>query len=158
MLYIGIDPGFTGAVAALDEQGNFVSVVDVPTFEIVGGAKKKTRLDVVGIARIIRDLKPCKAVLEDVHSMPEQGITGAFAFGRGLGVWEGILAALEVSTHMVSPLKWKKATMEGMGKEKDASRLRALALFPTADLRLKKHHGRADALLMALYLYRQERS
>ncbi len=36
-------------------------------------------------------------------------------------------------------------------KDKEASRLRAQQLFPSADLRLKKHHGRAEALLLAAY-------
>ena len=70
-------------------------------------------------------------------------------YGVGYGIWIGILAALNIPYTEVHPVTWKSKIMAGMGKEKDASIARAKQLYPTADLSLKKHHGRADALLIA---------
>jgi hypothetical protein len=86
--------------------------------------------------------------------MPEQGVSSSFRFGRGLGLWEGILSAFQIPFVKVTPQRWKKNLLDGMGKEKDASRLRAQTLFPSLDLSLKKHHGRGDALLLAEFLRR----
>ncbi len=161
MIYIGIDPGFDGAIAAIDQQGRVVRVYDTPTLEVKGGAKKKRVMDVLTVVKLINRMKDntdehIRASLEDVHSMPKQGVASSFSFGRGLGIWEGLLCALGIPVQMVSPQKWKKVMMDGMGKHKDASRLVAQRMFPDADLHLKKHHGRADALLMAAWLRRLE--
>jgi crossover junction endodeoxyribonuclease RuvC len=74
-----------------------------------------------------------------------------FSFGKNYGTWLGIMAALKIPHQQVSPATWKKSILSDMGKEKDASRVKAMQLFPNSqrDLYLKKHHGRADALLMA---------
>ena len=72
-----------------------------------------------------------------------------FTCGLGMGVWLGILAALALPHSRVRPQVWKKAL--GLSKDKEAARLRAMQLFPGAELRLKKHHGRAEALLLARY-------
>lgn len=156
-LFVGIDPGLFGAVAALREDGSLEGIWDTPTLCVIGGKKVKRHFYIGVMAEILRKLCPCRAALENVHSMPKQGVTSSFCFGRGLGTWEGILAALQIPVHMVAPYKWKQATMEGMGWQKDASRVRGLQLFPDAPLQLKKHHGRGDALLMAYWLWKTER-
>jgi len=92
--------------------------------------------------------------LEKVHAMPGQGVTSMFSFGEGYGVWQGILAGLQIPFDLVAPQTWKKHTMRDCSKEKGASMVKALQLYPQADIRLKKHHGRADALLIAEYLRR----
>jgi crossover junction endodeoxyribonuclease RuvC len=76
-----------------------------------------------------------------------------FTMGRGLGTWEGVLAGLGIPYELVTPQRWKKALMDGMGKDKDASRLQAIRLFPAiaGQLARKKDDGRADALLIAEY-------
>ena len=73
--------------------------------------------------------------------------------GFGYGLWIGILATLEIPYTTVRPAQWKKAF--SLGKDKEASRLRAMQLYPGADPRLKKHHDRAEALLLASYGLRQ---
>ena len=158
MNYMGIDPGFDGGIAVVNENGNLQGLHDTPTLEVSGGSKTKRRYCLPAMVAIINKYGACRVALEDVHSMPKQGVASSFVFGRGLGVWEGILSALNIPIHMISPQKWKKAMMDGMGKDKDASRVRALELCPAAitGLNLKRHHGRADALLMALYLRQLE--
>ena len=156
MRYIGIDPGLGGAVAVLGSDGFADALHDAPV-AIVGKKREHVAARMVGI------LKPYAensvAALELVHSMPKQGVASAFNFGRGLGLWIGILAALGIPYDLVTPQRWKGVMMDGMGKEKDAARLRAMQLFPfeSDQLALKKHHGRAEALLIAEYRRRHGR-
>ena len=97
--------------------------------------------------------------IEKIHSMPGQGVASMFSMGEGFGIWQGILQAFFMPTTFITPQAWKKALMAGMPKEKDASRIRAIQLFPSVaeELKLKKHHGRADALLIAEFLRRQQK-
>ena len=81
--------------------------------------------------------------------MPGQGVRSMFTCGYGYGLWLGILAALQMPYTPIRPVVWKKAL--GLGKDKEAARLRAQQLFPSADLRLRKHHGRAESLLLPHY-------
>lgn len=151
MRYIGIDPGLSGAVAVLSGAlGLEFTLLDTPV-AMVG---KKREYVAVRMVELLRPYaENSVAALESVHSMPKQGVASAFNLGRGLGLWIGILAALGISCDMVPPQRWKGVMMDGMGKEKDAARLRAMQLFPAASdhLALKKHHGRAEALLIAEY-------
>lgn len=166
MRYIGIDPGISGAVAALHlKRGELLDVllVDTPSFKV----GKKNEYDAHSMARIINIFLNeesmaqhdvgCHFIIESVHSMPNQGVASTFQFGKGFGMWLGILAALGCEYTLVSPQSWKKVMLADMPKEKDAGRLRAMQLFPSAADRLSraKDDGRADALLMAEYLRRQ---
>ena len=81
--------------------------------------------------------------------MPGQGVSSTWTTGYGFGVWLGVLAALALPHTRVRPAIWKRAM--GLGKDKEQARLRAIQLFPSADLRRKKDHGRAEALLLAWY-------
>lgn len=152
MIWLGIDPGLDGAVAAIID--GTIHLWDSPALQV--GTKREP--DASGMACLVRDYcsagpEHVCAAIESVHSMPEQGVASSFAFGKGFGIWLGILATLRISHELVTPQRWKKAMLDGMPKDKDASRQKALQLFPQAagDLRLKKHHGRADALLIAEY-------
>lgn len=153
---IGIDPGKTGAVAIRWPDDKW-SIYDCPTVKIKSGKSTKEFCDPQGMAELL-DLPPLieggiHAYIEKVGPMPGQGVTSMFRFGEGFGMWQGILAALKIPHTMVTPQRWKKETMQGMGKDKDASRIRARQLFPELcpQLNLKKHHGRADAILIAEY-------
>lgn len=158
MIYVGIDPGLSGAVAAIDHDGKIVLLQDTPTFLVGGKHKDKRDYAQIGMIYILRNIpRPNTAALELVHAMPGQGVTSMFTMGRGFGLWEMALVSLVIPYDKITPQRWKKTMMDGMPKEKDASRLRAQQLFPNADLKLKKHHGRADALLIAEYLRRTVR-
>jgi len=67
----------------------------------------------------------------------------------GFGVWLGLLGSLGLAHTHVRPGVWKRSL--GFSKDKEAARLRAMQLFPGADLRRKRDHGRAEALLLAWY-------
>lgn len=162
MIYIGIDPGLSGAVAVIDEDtpDAGVKVFDTPTI-LVEGEKTKRKYLVPAMALLLKPYADLEnrmgqkvlAVLENVHSMPKQGVASSFCFGEGKGMWEGILAAFEIPTELVSPQRWKKIIMADQGKDKSAARFKAMTLFPSlADqLKLVKYDGRAEALLMAEY-------
>lgn len=170
MLYIGIDPGFTGAVAVIDTDFDMVSFWDTPTAQVKTAPRRKTVQDVLEnrkpkhgvkqeylpsqMAVILRDLKDanCHVWLEKVGAMPGQGVTSMFRFGVGFGLWQGIIAALELPMTLVTPQAWKKEIMVAVS-DKDATRIKAQSLYPSCvkDLCMIKHQGRADALMIAEY-------
>jgi hypothetical protein len=166
MIYVGIDPGLSGAVAVIEPDS--VQLFDSPTWEIKSTKRVRGKTievihheyDVNGMNQLLMAVtlrvpsKEIMAGLEKVHSMPDQGVASGFKFGMGYGIWQGILSALGIAYQTIPPQRWKKTMMDGMGKEKDASMIVAQKLFPTADIRLRKHHGRADALLLAEYMRR----
>ena len=84
--------------------------------------------------------------------MPGQGTRSMFVCGYGYGCWLDILAALQVPYTAVRPGVWKRRL--GLGADKEQSRLRAQQLFPGADLRRKRDHGRAESLLLAYWGWR----
>jgi len=156
MIYIGIDPGLNGAVGVVGDALSPFSlpfVHDTPT-ALVEGEKSKHKYLAPAMALLLKPYagrKDVLAVLENVHSMPKQGVASSFGFGEGKGLWEGILAAYEIPTELVSPQRWKKEMMADQGKDKSAARFKAMALFPhlAEQLKLVKYDGRAEALLMA---------
>jgi crossover junction endodeoxyribonuclease RuvC len=154
--FIGIDPGKSGAVGIIrsGENGLVVEAFDTPTMKAAKGTKNS--YDVPGMLALITKAKeggPVYAMLESVHSMPGQGVSSTFDFGKGFGIWIGILAALKVPYTLVSPVRWKKAMLADMTQDKGVSRTRAKQLFPDqANLfSLVKDDGRAEAVLMAEY-------
>jgi crossover junction endodeoxyribonuclease RuvC len=153
LIYIGIDPGLHGAVGVLTSEGQFV--FDTPTM-VVSGAKERDEYNTAGMAALLRPYSfsaPILVVLEAVHSMPKQGVSSSFKFGKGLGIWLGIIAAFNLPLEMPSPQRWKKEMLADQGKDKSASRYKAIQIFPAMaeQLKLVKHDGRAEALLMAEY-------
>lgn len=155
MRILGIDPGTTGAIALLDHGNVFEVAVDVPTMQR-GISSKKQAINAAELARIVRELRPDVACVELVQAMPPRGnssgmgAASAFNFGESAGVIRGVLAALGIETHYVTPQSWK--TRAGLkGSDKEASRALAIRLWPHAPLGLKKHAGRAEALLIARY-------
>ena len=131
------------------------AVFDTPTCLV----DTKRKYLVGAMARLLKPFanhQDVVVVLENVHAMPKQGVSSSFCFGEGKGMWEGILGAFDIPFDLVSPQRWKKEIMADQGKDKSAARFKAMALFPSlADqLKLVKHDGRAEALLMAEYARR----
>lgn len=160
VFYLGIDPGFSGALAVLHE--NTAVVFDVPIVKVKTKKGFKTFFDMTGMARLLRRYANpstngfiVHAAIEKVGSMPEQGIVGAFRFGEGYGLWRGMLTAYNIPFTEVMPGQWKGEMMHGLGTEKGHSILRAKQLFPTVVLDRKKDDGRAEALLIAEFLRRE---
>ena len=148
-LYIGIDPGLDGAIGFIHTH---VRAVRTPTIKV--GKRRQYRAQ--EMAEILwgcipyTDGEPYSlfAVLESVHSMPKQGVASAFSFGRGFGLWEGILATLHIPYLLVAPQTWKAVMLRDMPKDKNAAKLQASRLWPELD---RLSDGEAEALLMAEY-------
>lgn len=141
---LGIDVGMAGALAFYDSAE--LIIYDMPVFE----RNKTSRPDCHRIADIIREQKPDHAFIEQTNAF-KMGATGAYNFGWSCGVPEAILATLGIPFTYVTPQAWKKAM--NCPKDKDAARSRATQLMPqfAHNWPLKKHDGRAEASLIALY-------
>lgn len=147
MIYLGIDPGLTGAWAAINHNGEYIACGDMPVHQgrVVASALRKS------ILGAIPSLETASIVVEQVHAMPNQGVTSMFNFGHTCGVIHAVAEMLPYPVTFVTPQCWKKHA--GLiGTEKSASLLLARNIWAEAPLHLKKHHGRADALLMARWL------
>jgi hypothetical protein len=79
------------------------------------------------------------------------GVSSSFSFGDSFGCCRSIVAANNIAITMVSPAQWKRYFK--LEKDKELSRALAVRLFPGATLHLKKHSDRAEALLMARWLW-----
>jgi crossover junction endodeoxyribonuclease RuvC len=147
---IGIDPGQTGAVAIIGDDRCYV--LDTPTETVKKGKGTKTEYLPAEMAQMLSGFKNVHCYIEKVGAMPGQGVTSMFNFGKGFGLWLGILAAHGIPYTLVTPQAWKKEIMQGIS-DKDAARGRAQQLFPqvSSQLSRKKDIGRADALLIAEY-------
>lgn len=161
MIYIGIDPGMKGAVGVVQPTaaGTMISAIDTPI--IAGGKKTKDAYDIPAMVNALAGLRPLGELcvyIELVGAMPGQGVTSMFNFGKGYGIWLGILVALKMPYTLVRPASWKKVMMSDMDKEKRSSRLRASQLFPnhTSLFARVKDDGRAEAVLLAEYGRRQQ--
>jgi crossover junction endodeoxyribonuclease RuvC len=151
VIILGIDPGLSGALALYDTSEQTVEVFDMPVLELVRNGKKKGEVSAQALANLLAGRGIKAAYLERVNAMPGQGVTSVFSFGRSTGIVEGILAAYDIPTTLVTPQAWQKAVGQRAGK--DGSRERAMQLFPAqADLfQRKKDDGRSDAALIAYY-------
>ena len=156
MKYLGIDPGLSGAFVILGDHGE-LQFFDTPTATVKSGKKLRHTMDCAQIVSVLmHELGRCAEVtvaLERVAAMPGQGVSSMFNFGMGFGMWQGILAALQLPYTLVHSTSWKSKLMRDMGKEKGAAIVRAKQLYPMAagSLTRKKDDGRADALLLAHY-------
>lgn len=160
-VFIGIDPGIGGAVVVyVPSEGRHV-IDDMPVVEVGDGKKTKTVVSAHALADMLRVYEGRSDVMcavENVSAMPGQGVVSMFSFGRSFGVILGVLSALRIPHLLVAPQRWKKSMMKDMGKEKDASVVRALQIYPLLSEHLiskrgKKLDGRADALLLSQYAY-----
>ena len=153
-MIIGVDPGITGALALIDGE-RFVRAFDMPAVTKTHG--KGQEVNAYLLADIFSDALDLSrgeltAHVEQVASMPGQGVSSMFSFGMSAGVVAGVIGAMGIKKVMVRPQAWKNSF--GLkGKEKDASRTLAISMYPEAApiLARKKDVGRADALLIATY-------
>lgn len=151
MRMLGIDPGINGALAlyvAVDDRAFIADVIDIPTTGDKGEAARRVHGSI--LVDWIRDQHATHAYIENVGSMPDQGIASAFRFGRAVGAIECAVEAARVPFTLVSPVVWKK--MFGLkGPDKEQSRQLAARRFPDATrwLARKLDHQRAEAMLIA---------
>jgi crossover junction endodeoxyribonuclease RuvC len=148
---IGIDPGLSGAIAIISPEN--LKIFDMPTMTVERNGKAKRQVSASELAEMLYlySGRDCHVYCERVSAMAGQGVTSVFSFGRSFGMIEGILAAFKMPVTFVPPATWVKAVGRGQGK--DASRARAMELFPSDQEQFKrvKDDGRADAALIAYW-------
>ena len=157
MFIIGIDPGISGSICFL-ENGIIKDVIEMPT--MTEGKKNKKQVNGSQIYNEISfriktyEKKNIKVVIEQVSAMPGQGVTSMFNFGQSFGILKGICSAMQLPIYFVRPAKWKKY-FNLINSEKDASRTRAIEIFPyfSSNLSKKKDSNKADAILIASYFH-----
>ena len=157
MLVIGIDPGISGSICFF-QDGKIMDVVEMPI--MTEGKKNKKQVNGSQIFNEISlrikniDKKDIKVVIEQVSAMPGQGVTSMFNFGQSFGILKGICSAMQLPMYFVRPAKWKKY-FNLINSEKDASRTRAIEIFPyfSSQLSRKKDSNKADAILIANFYY-----
>ena len=155
MFIIGIDPGISGAICFF-ENGKIIEIIDMPN--MTDGKKSKKQVNGAQIYNEIYERiknipkHEINVVLEQVSAMPGQGVTSMFNFGQSFGVIKGICAAMRLPLHFVRPAKWKKY-FNLLNSEKQASRTKAIEIFPEISNKLskKKDINKADAILIASF-------
>ena len=155
MLIIGIDPGISGAICFF-ENGEIKDVIDMPS--MAEGKKNKRQINGSQLYNELQERtkhlqkKDIAVVVERVSAMPGQGVTSMFNFGQSYGVIKGICSAMQLPIYFVSPSKWKKY-FNLIKTNKDASRAKAIEIFPyiSSKLQKKKDTNKADAILIASF-------
>jgi crossover junction endodeoxyribonuclease RuvC len=147
----GVDPGKTGALGIINEEGSFIEVID-------WSEPPELWSNLIKLP-YWKDTK--LVVLEKVHSMPRQGVSSSFKFGTNFGQWQMALAALGVPHVLITPQRWRKVLDSSVPAKPEKEDLRQFALrrFPEASsfLSRKGDDGRAEALIMALWGLRNEK-
>ena len=157
MLIIGIDPGISGSICFF-EDGKILDVIEMPT--MTDGKKNKRQINGSQIYNEILkktvgfNKENIRVVIEQVSAMPGQGVTSMFNFGQSFGMLKGICSAMQLPMYFVRPAKWKKH-YNLINSQKDASRTRAIEIFPyfSSQLSKKKDSNKADAILIASFYY-----
>ena len=157
MLIIGVDPGISGSICFF-ENGKIIDIIEMPN--MAEGKKNKRQVNGAQIYNEISsrikglNREEIKIVIEQVSAMPGQGVTSMFNFGQSFGVIKGICSAMQLSMYFVRPAKWKKY-FNLINSQKDASRTKAIEIFPyiSTQLSRKKDANKADAILIASFFY-----
>ena len=144
MLFVGIDPGVSGGLAAVDDYG--AVVMSAPLRDM-------SRADVLDFLRECKAYDKTLAFLERVGVMPGEGPVGAFTFGRNAERVEFALEVVGIPFDIVPPKVWqimvglqyppkaKKVEKKNLGKQ------RAELLYEGQQLTIT--HALADAMLIA---------
>ena len=157
MIIIGIDPGISGSICFF-EDGKIIDIIDMPVMS--DGKKNKRQVNGAQIYNEISsriknyNINDIKVVIEQVSAMPGQGVTSMFNFGQSFGVLKGICSAMQIPMYFVRPAKWKKY-FNLINSQKDASRTKAIQIFPyiSSQLSKKKDANKADAILLASFFF-----
>ena len=156
MLIIGIDPGISGSICFF-KDGRILEVIEMPV--MTEGKKNKKQVNGAQIYNEIFNRINVKdgenrVVIEQVSAMPGQGVTSMFNFGQSFGILKGICSSMQLPMFFVRPAKWKKY-FNLINSQKDASRTKAIEIFPyfSTQLSKKKDSNKADAILIASFYY-----
>ncbi len=150
-LICGVDPGAKGGLGVIHaESGRYIRSCRMPVIKV-----GKPLVDVMRVMDFLDNVEV--VVVEDVHSMPGQGVASTFQFGRMLGMIDAVVMALELRLERVTPAVWKR--YYGISRDKLSSLSKAHVLYPgRVDWNVKANDGVAEALLIANYWAERRRA
>jgi crossover junction endodeoxyribonuclease RuvC len=159
VIVISADPGLKGAIAALKDGKQIVWLQDMPTKELSNGKRMICARQLTETLKQIMSEHPHEdftCIIEKVSSRPGEGVVSAFTFGRGFGILEACIIARGLPLDMVPPQTWK-ASMR-LTSDKDDVRIKMIKQFPQLQpmLKRKMDDGRAEAIAIALYLWKRD--
>jgi hypothetical protein len=145
MIFAAIDPGAVSAAIAVFNDATPLFVDDIRTADGM--------IDGLALAKALQDMRIAQVVIENVHSMPKQGVASTFKFGMGCGIIHGVFGALRLPVTLVAPSMWKG--FHRLNADKEMARALALRKWPEQHDRLarKKDANRAEALLIGDWYY-----
>lgn len=154
MIIAGIDPGISGGIAFITDNGEIIAVEKMPTITVnIIGRKRKTKkeVDVISFSRILIKNLPTHVFIEKVGAMPGQGVSSMFSFGMSYGMVLGICRALhdKFHTELVTPQRWQKSINlnETGASAKERTRSSVHKIFNVES----NNDGIIDALAIAEY-------
>lgn len=162
MIYLGIDNGVNGGLAACHDGGQIVKITPMPTIKVVGPKGNRNEYNIPAIIDWLNQFRnnTKMVILEKAQPFPGMGAHQTFVNAKNFGIMEGLIVALGFPYMIVHPKTWQKKMFEGMPKQdtKQASMATAIRLFPATkfianDKSTKLHDGMSDAALMAYYGY-----
>ena len=152
-LFVGIDPGLSGALAF--RSGEEMDVCPMPTLTITKAKGTRRVLDLTALANMIdnktKNQPRVSVFIERVSAMPKQGVASMFTFGEAYGSIKGIVAANFLPMTLVTPVTWKAKLK--VSSNKDDARYRASQLMPrfAPFWSRRSDDGMAEAALIAFY-------
>lgn len=144
MLFVGIDPGVSGGLAAIDDAGEVV---------LARPLRDAGRWDVLEFLRDCKAYDKTVAFVERVGVHKGEGPLGAFTFGRQAERVEFACQVMRIPFDLVDPKTWQ--VLAGLTYPKKAKRVekknlgKARAELLYAGQSLTITHALADALLIA---------
>jgi hypothetical protein len=160
-LFIGIDPGITGAIVVIDEEVKPQFVSRIP----VTSAHSRKVVDVIELIKIILRIKSLGTirlcVMEDVGPNPAWGRKACYTFGGCVEALRTCFVISLVPFAMMIPRQWKKHLLPKNGMSKEEVRQYVLNRYPSFSEHMprKSDHDIAEAILLAkcaLVLHRDE--
>ena len=147
-LFVGIDPGKKGAMAIMGYShttGERYMMKIIP-------------FDPQEYIKTLKQFNGATVCIEQVHSLPHEGVKSVWSFGQTYGWLLGVLDAVGLSYQTVSPNLWKK-DFSLLRAEKKQSIEVCKRLFPGVELRRTDKcrtddDNMADAALICEYARR----
>lgn len=146
-IFIGTDPGTKGGIVAINERGKIIDSL------------RLSKSTIQEIARFYGGHSDAQiSILERVHSMPGQGVSSTFKFGKATGILLMGMASADIRHEEVTPRSWqkflkikKKQKTESKTDFKRRLKEEAQRLFPDQYI----VNENADAYLIAEYARRK---
>ncbi len=160
MIHCAIDPGKSGGIAVLDENGKILHLWIMP---VINSTKSLKEYDIPKIAKIFETLKEqysgnINIILEKATIIPISGSKSIASTFYCNGIFQGILTSFKLPFQIVRAIDWQKIVFVGMNRKdtKQASIMFCQRKYPDQDFRPTERSrnpsdGLTDAVCMAYY-------